>query len=55
MRQVFKRFFAIFMVLGITSSIGAVSHGNNPTLSITLAVTSLTALIILNLKWSTKK
>lgn len=47
MKRIATQGFAIFLVLGITSSIGAVSYGNNPTLSIALAVTSLVALVIL--------
>lgn len=47
MKRIATQGFAIFLVLGISSSIGAVSHGNNPTLSISLAVISLVALVIL--------
>lgn len=48
MKRIAKQGFSVFFVLGITSSIGAVSHSNDPSLSVTLAVISLTALVILN-------
>lgn len=52
MKRIAKQGFAMFLVLGISSSIGAVTHGNDPALSITLAVISLTALVIL--QWRLK-
>lgn len=52
MKRIATQGSALFLVLGISSSIGAVSHGNNPTLSISLAVISLTALVIVN--WRNK-
>jgi hypothetical protein len=45
-----KRGASLFLLLGITSSIGAISHGNSPALSIGLAVGMLGTLIILNFK-----
>ena len=48
MKRIATQGFAIFLVLGISSSIGAVSHGNNPALSISLAVISLIAIAVIN-------
>lgn len=48
MKRIATQGSAIFLVLGISSSIGAVSHGNNPTLSISLAVISLIAITVIN-------
>jgi hypothetical protein len=50
MRRMLKRTSALFLLLGITSSIGAVTKGYDPTGSMTLALWSLASLVLLNSK-----
>jgi len=39
---------ALFALLGTTSTIGAIQHGNNPSQSIIMAVVALTLFVIIN-------
>lgn len=50
LRRMLKLVCTTFTLLGITMTIGAITHGNDPYKSITLAVWGLAFLIILNLK-----
>jgi len=43
------------MVLGITSAIGALQHGNDPRLSVQLAITAFAVLVATNLLTATNK
>lgn len=44
-----------FVVLGITSTIGALQHGNDPRLSVQLAITAFAVLVATNLLTATNK
>ena len=45
----------LLMVLGITSTIGALQHGNDPRLSVQLAITAFAGLVATNLLTATNK
>lgn len=42
---------ALFAFLGITSTIGAIQHGNDPTPSVVLATINLSILWVATLPW----
>jgi hypothetical protein len=48
MRVMLKRACSVFMLLGITSSIGALTNGNDPTLSLSLIAYAFLGLVWLN-------
>jgi hypothetical protein len=52
MRQAAKPFVALMVLLGITSGIGAIQHGNPPWLSFQVASGALLILILLNVRSS---
>lgn len=49
LRRMLKRMFAVCTVLGITMTIGALTHDNDPRLSIAWLSVSLAILISLNI------
>lgn len=49
LRQMLKLVCSTFTLLGITSTIGAITHGNDPYKSIVMGAWGLGFLIILNL------
>jgi hypothetical protein len=55
MKQVLKAGSSLFSLLGITSGFGAISNGNDPSKSFTMAGAFFVALLLLNLPTKAKK